>query len=146
MLLKSTPEDDIADRLKLWRKRVMELTQEQFAEATGVHLSAIRKYENRHSVPSSESLLAIAGTGVDLHWLLTGKGDMRAPTCNDDDQAKTEADAEMIRLLKSIEGLLNGLENEKRSAVLAEILSRVHEAKRVADLEALVVKLQRKCA
>ena len=144
--MKSTPEDDIADRLKLWRKGVMEMTQEQFAEATGVHLSAIRKYENRHSVPSSESLLAIASTGVDLHWLLTGKGDMRAPTSSDDDRVKTEADAEMVRLLKSIEGLLNGLENEKRSAVLSEIFSRVKEAKRVADLELLVGKLARKRA
>ena len=84
-----TPEDDIADRLKLWRKSVMEMTQEQFAETTGVHLSAIRKYENRHSVPSSESLLAIASTGVDLHWLLTGKGDMRAPTSSDDEARLT---------------------------------------------------------
>ena len=146
MHLKSTPEDDIADRLKLWRKSVMEMTQEQFAEATGVHLSAIRKYEKRHSVPSSESLLSIARTGVDLHWLLTGKGDMRAPTSSDDDEAKTEADAEMVSRLKAIEGLLNGLEDEKRSAVLKEIFSRVHEAKRVADLEALVGKLQRKRA
>ena len=144
--MKSTPEDDIADRLKLWRKGVMEMTQEQFAEATGVHLSAIRKYENRHSVPSSESLLAIASTGVDLHWLLTGKGDMRAPTSSDDDEAKTEADAVMVSRLKAIEGLLNGLEDEKRSAVLKEIFSRVHEAKRVADLEALDGKLQRKRA
>ena len=146
MLLKSTPDDDIADRLKLWRKSVMEMTQEQFAETTGVHLSAIRKYENRHSVPSSESLLSIATTGVDLHWLLTGKGDMRAPTSSDDDDAKTEADAVMISRLKAIEGLLNGLEDEKRSDVLKEIFSRVQEAKRVADLEALVGKLQRKRA
>ena len=146
MLLKSTPEDDIADRLKLWRKSVMDMTQEQFAETTGVHLSAIRKYENRHSVPSSESLLSIASTGVDLHWLLTGKGDMRAPTGSDDDEAKTESDAEMVSRLRAIEGLLNGLQDEKRSAVLEEIFSRVHEAKRVADLEALVGKLQRKRA
>ena len=146
MLLKTTPEDDIADRLKLWRKSVMEMTQEQFAEATGVHLSAIRKYEKRHSVPSSESLLSIARTGVDLHWLLTGKGDMRAPTSSDDDEAKTEADAEMVSRLKAIEGLLNGLQGEKRSAVLEEIFSRVHEAKRVADLEELLGKYQRKRA
>lgn len=144
--MKSTSEDDIAHRLKLWRKRVMKMTQERFANATGVHLSAIRKYENRHSVPSSESLLAIASTGVDLHWLLTGKGDMRAPTSSDDDQAKTEAEAELVSRLKAIEGLLNGLQDEKRSAVLEEIFSRVREAKRVTDLEALVGKLQRKRA
>ena len=146
MLLNSTPENDIADRLRLWRKDVLEMTQVRFAEATGVHLSAIRKYEGRHSVPSGESLLAIASTGVDLHWLLTGKGDMRAPSINGDSDTKTEADAELVRRLMAIEGLLNGIQDDKRSAVLEEIFSRVQEAKRVADLELLVGKLARKRA
>jgi len=144
MLLNSTPENDIADRLRLWRKDVLEMTQVRFAEATGVHLSAIRKYEGRHSVPSGESLLAIAGTGVDLHWLLTGKGDMRAPSNTGDSATKTEADAELVRRLMAIEGLLSGIQDDKRSAVLEEIFSRVQEAKRVADLELLVGKLARK--
>jgi transcriptional regulator with XRE-family HTH domain len=39
MLLDSTPENDIAERLRLWRKTALELTQKEFAEATGVHLS-----------------------------------------------------------------------------------------------------------
>jgi transcriptional regulator with XRE-family HTH domain len=144
MLLNSTPENDIAARLRLWRKDVLEMTQVRFAEATGVHLSAIRKYEGRNSVPSGESLLAIAGTGVDLHWLLTGRGDMRAPSNTDDSTAKTEADAELVRRLMAIEGLLNGIQDDRRSAVLEEIFSRVQEAKRVADLELLVGKLARK--
>lgn len=146
MLLNSTPENDIADRLRLWRKSVLKMTQEQIAQATGVHLSAIRKYENRHSVPSGESLLAIASTGVDLHWLLTGAGDMRAPAIAADNQAKTEADAELVRRLMAIEGLLTGIQDDKRSAVLEEIFSRVQEAKRVADLEILVGKLKCKRA
>ena len=112
MLLDSTPENDIAERLRLWRKTALELTQKEFAEATGVHLSAIRKYENRNSVPSSESLLAIASTGVDLHGLM------------------------------AIEELLHGIPDHKRSAVLDEIVSRVREVKRVAELETLVAKLQ----
>jgi len=142
--LNSTPENDIADRLRLWRKDVLEMTQVRFAEATGVHLSAIRKYEGRHSVPSGESLLAIASTGVDLHWLLTGEGDMRAPTTTSDDAAKTVVDAELVRRLMAIEGLLNGIQDDKRSAVLDEIFTRVQEAKRVADLEDIVGKLKRK--
>ncbi len=144
MLLNSTPENDIADRLRLWRKDVLEMTQVRFAEATGVHLSAIRKYGGRHSVPSGESLLAIASTGVDLHWLLTGEGDMRAPTTTSDDAAKTVVDAELVRRLMAIEGLLNGIQDDKRSAVLDEIFTRVQEAKRVADLEDIVGKLKRK--
>ena len=119
------------------------MNQEQFAQASGLHLSAIRKYEGRHSVPSAESLLAIASTGVDLHWLLTGDGDMRAPANAPDSAAKSEADAELIRRLMAIEGLLNGIQDDKRSAVLQEIFSRVQEAKRVADLENLVGKLKR---
>ena len=143
MLLDSTPENDIAERLRLWRKTVLELTQTEFAEATGVHLSAIRKYENRNSVPSSESLLAIASTGVDLHWLLTGEGDMRALAKRLGSAANTEDVADLVHGLMAIEELLHGIPDQKRSAVLDEIVSRVREVKRVADLEILVAKLQR---
>ena len=141
----STPENDIAERLRLWRKTVLELTQKEFAEATGVHLSAIRKYENRNSEPSSESLLAIAGTGVDLHWLLTGEGqgDMRALAKRLGSAANTEGVADLVHGLMAIEELLHGIPDQKRSAVLDEIVSRVREVKRVADLEILVAKLQR---
>lgn len=143
MLLDSTPENDIAERLRLWRKTALELTQKEFAEATGVHLSAIRKYENRNSVPSSESLLAIASTGVDLHWLLTGEGDMRALAKRLGSAANTEGVADLLHGLMAIEKLLHGIPDHKRSAVLDEIVSLVREVKRVAELEILVAKLQR---
>ena len=130
MLLSSTPENDIAYRLRLWRKDVLKMTQERVAEATGVHLSAIRKYEGRHSVPSSESLFAIAVTGVDLHWLVTGEGDMRAPANASDRALKTEADAKLVHRLMVIEGLLTGIQADKRSAVLEEIISIAKEAVR----------------
>jgi len=115
------------------------MTQEQFAQRTGIHLSAIRKYESRSSLPSGESLLAIAGTGINLHWLLTGEGDTRAPAegCVPSGEPSAAA-AELAQRLAAIEGLLNGLDPEKRQAVLNEIFSRVQEAKRVADLEQLV--------
>ena len=142
MLLDSTPENDIAERLRLWRKTALELTQKEFAEATGVHLSAIRKYENRNSVPSSESLLAVASTGVDLHWLLTGEGDMRALAKRLGSAANTEGVADLVHGLMAIEELLHGIPDHKRSAVLDGIVSRVREVKRVAELETLVAKLQ----
>ena len=142
MLLDSTPENDIAERLRLWRKTALELTQKEFAEATGVHLIAIRKYENRNSVPSSESLLAIASTGIDLHWLLTGEGDMRALAKRLGSAANTEGVADLVHGLMAIEELLHGIPDHKRSAVLDEIVSRLREVKRVADLEILVAKLQ----
>ena len=130
MLLNSTPENDIAYRLRAWRKDVLKMSQVRFAEVTGVHLSAIRKYEGRHSLPSHESLLAFACTGVDLHWLLTGEGDMRAPANASDRALKTEADAKLVHRLMVIEGLLTGIQADKRSAVLEEIFSIVKETER----------------
>jgi transcriptional regulator with XRE-family HTH domain len=130
MLLNSTPENDIADRLRVWRKDVLKMSQVRFAEVTGVHLSAIRKYDGRHSLPSGESLLAIAGTGVDLHWLLTGEGDMRAPANASYGTPKTEADAKLAHCLMAIEGLLSDIQDDKRSAVLEEIFSIVKETER----------------
>ena len=138
------PDNEIGDRLCHWRKRVLGMTQEQFAQATGIHLSAIRKYENRSSLPSGESLLAIAGTGVNLHWLLTGEGDMRAPPEAGTQPSQVSPAAELAQRLTAIEGLLSGLDPGKRQAVLNEIFSRVQEAKRVADLEEVVRGLERK--
>lgn len=120
------------------------MTQEQFAETTGIHLSAIRKYESGSSLPSGESLLAIAGTGINLHWLLTGEGDMRAhPEAGGQPPQESPA-TEFAQRLTAIEGLLSGLDPDKRQAVLNEIFSRVQEAKRVADLEEVVRGLERK--
>jgi transcriptional regulator with XRE-family HTH domain len=130
MLLNSTPENAIVYRLRAWRKDVLKMSQVRFAEVTGVHLSAIRKYEGRHSLPSRESLLAFAGTGVNLHWLLTGEGDMRAPANASDGTPKTEADAKLAHCLMVIEGLLSGIQADKRSAVLEEIFSIVKETER----------------
>lgn len=138
------PENEIGDRLRHWRKRVLGMTQEQFAQATGIHLSAIRKYESRSSLPSGESLLAIAGTGVNLHWLLTGEGDTRAPAEGSGPPTPVSPAAELAQRLTAIEGLLSGLDPDKRQAVLNEIFSRVQEAKRVADLEDVVRGLERK--
>jgi len=52
--------------------------------------------------------------------------------------------AELAQRLTAIEGLLSGLDPDKRQAVLNEIFSRVQEAKRVADLEDVVRGLERK--
>ena len=144
MLLKSNSDSDIADRLRLWRKTVLEMTQEGFAQATGIHLSAIRKYENRHSVPSGESLLAIAKTGIDLHWLLTGDGDMRAPAANSSTSEATESSASLLRRMKAIEGVLNDMEDDKRSAILDELFHRASQAKRLDELEGIVGNTDRK--
>lgn len=142
--MNSKLENEIGDRLRYWRKKVLGMTQEQFAQRTGIHLSAIRKYESRSSLPSGESLLAIAGTGINLHWLLTGEGDTRAPAGSCEPSGEPSDAAELVQRMAAIERLLSGLDPDKRRAVLSEIFSRVQEAKRVADLEELVRDLERK--
>jgi len=57
--------------------------------------------------------------------------------------ANTEGVADLVHGLMAIEELLHGIPDHKRSAVLDEIVSRLREVKRVADLEILVAKLQR---
>lgn len=137
--------EDIAYRLRYWRDKVLQLKQEQFAEATGLHLGVIRKYENRKSIPGGMSLLAIAKTGVNLHWLLTGQGEMRSEAKETELGIHYPGGVPVSKQrLSAIEGLLEGIDEDKRAAVLEEIFSRVQEAKRVSDLEEVVKEMVRK--
>ena len=72
----------------------------------------------------------------------TGEGDMRALAKRLGSAANTEGVADLVHGLMAIEELLHGIPDHKRSAVLDEIVSRVREVKRVAELETLVAKLQ----
>lgn len=125
----------IAGRLRAWRKH-LGLTQEEFSKRTGLHIGVVRKYENGVNVPGGEALIAIAQTGVNLNWLLLGHGDMSAGETSAGDDA-------YLRRIEAVRGLLDGLEESRRNAVLQEIFSRVQEAKRVADLEELVREMAR---
>lgn len=129
----------IAARLRMWRKH-LGLTQQEFSSRTGLHIGVVRKYELGVNVPGGEALVAIGKTGVNLNWLLLGQGDMCAEA-----GAKQPAFGDAyLRRLDAVKGLLDGLEEGRRNAVLEEIFSRVQEAKRVADLEELVREMARK--
>lgn len=43
------------------------------ASASGIPIDSYRKYELGRSVPGGNALAGLAGIGVDVHWLLTGK-------------------------------------------------------------------------
>jgi len=129
----------IADRLRAWRKH-LGLTQKEFSSRTGLHIGVVRKYENGVNVPGGEALVAIGKTGVNLNWLLLGQGDM----CAKASAEPSAFDDAYLRRIDAVKGLLDGLEEDRRNAVLEEIFSRVQEAKRVADLEELVREMARK--
>lgn len=65
----------IGDRLRLWRS-VREWTQQQLATETGTHLCVVKKYEAGTNLPGSPFLIRLAGQGLNIHWLLTGDGEM----------------------------------------------------------------------
>jgi transcriptional regulator with XRE-family HTH domain len=67
----------VAERLKGWRQSVG-ATQDQFASLIGKHVGMIRKWEGGSATPGGDALIDIATTGVNLHWLLTGEGEMHA--------------------------------------------------------------------
>lgn len=64
----------VGDRLKIWRS-YLGTTQPAFAELIGIHVGMLKKYETGKTIPGGEKLIAIATTGLNLHWLLTGEGD-----------------------------------------------------------------------
>jgi len=66
----------IGDRIKKLRK-LLNLTQKEFAQKIGVIDTLVRKWERGENEPTPKSLRAIAKTyNINLHWLLTGEGEM----------------------------------------------------------------------
>jgi len=134
--IKSLPP--VAQRLREWRRH-LDLTQVELAARLNIDIGVLRKYENGINVPGGRVLTSLGETGVNLNWLLTGVGQM------DETQSDVWSDnPNLSRRLAAIAGLLDGMKEEKRSAVLDEIFSRVQEAKRVTDLEDLVSELSKK--
>lgn len=63
---------EIGWRLRQERER-LKLTQAQLAEAMGVGRFAVLNYEGGASVPNSVHLNLLAGRGLDIHYVVTGK-------------------------------------------------------------------------
>lgn len=66
-------EPSIGSRMREWRVH-LGLTQDQMAATLGMSAGVLRKYETGLNVPGGEALSAFATSGVNMNWLLTGKG------------------------------------------------------------------------
>ena len=62
-------------RLKRWRQH-LNLSQADLAARTNLKAAAIMRYETGINAPGSESLIALAQTGISIDWLLLGHGSM----------------------------------------------------------------------
>jgi SOS-response transcriptional repressor LexA len=91
----------IGERFHALRKELGK-KQYQMAEDMGVNASAISQMENDKIKPSLESLLMLwKKYKVDLHWLLTGEGEMFCETKNELALHKTKSWETLQKMLNS---------------------------------------------
>ncbi|MFC7398234.1 helix-turn-helix domain-containing protein [Chelatococcus sp. GCM10030263] len=67
--------ESIARRLRAIREE-LDHSQVEFAGMVGLSLSALKRIEIGHNVPSGETLLKYAELGANPGWILTGEGHM----------------------------------------------------------------------
>lgn len=95
---------------------------------TGIPLGVLKKYEQAISVPGDEALAAIARTGVNMTWLLTGEGNMWP--AKPQESAGSDAPALNGRYacrLEAIARLLGAIPEDRAEAILAELLARAQD-------------------
>lgn len=147
---------DPSEKIKAWRHH-LGMTQDEFAKASGISKATLVGYEVGQRKPGYDALAAIAETGCNINWLLTGKGEMR-----DVDREKAlqagafrviegearplsaaEQDASTARRLEAIAQLVAGLESPReQAALLDEFLSRAQNAAEMHALKQAVAELR----
>lgn len=69
---KNSQISNVGERLLEERKR-LGLTQEQLAEASNRHKQTVLNYENGKRSPDAEYLGSLAGIGMDIGYVVTGR-------------------------------------------------------------------------
>lgn len=128
--------EEIALRLRQWRKSIKK-TQIEFAESAGISITIIRKCEGGKSIPGGQSLIAFSKTGVNLHWLLTGVGEITAPGVSVDLRP-------FLSRLRTLEEQMVELDDEKCSVILDGLSARIQEARKMAELERKIIAIRKK--
>jgi transcriptional regulator with XRE-family HTH domain len=127
----------LAERIKAWR-HALGLTQDEFARRAGIPKRTLVGYENAEREPGSAALAAIAKTGVNMTWLLTGEGEMRVQVPVTPDISASP----YARRWEKIMALVEGIEDEEeRSAFLDELFARARQTAELAELRQAVKTL-----
>lgn len=127
---------ELVERLRVWRRSVLKKKQDEFAQHVKLSYSLIKKYETPGMpvLPSALSLVAMAKSGLNVHWLLTGQGRMSiSPEL--DLPAESTAALVMQLKMKEIESQLDQLEPSARMAMIESILAATENAVQVASIE-----------
>jgi transcriptional regulator with XRE-family HTH domain len=142
---------EIADRIRQVR-RALGLTQEALARRAGIPKRTLVGYENSEREPGAAALAAIAKTGVNMTWLLTGEGEMfNRPGLGQAAHESASAESghvlpsshprarrwdHLIRLVEQIE------DDARRDAVLSELFARAQDAAQIDELQRAVRELR----
>jgi len=127
----------IGERIKLLRKH-LGLTQKEFAKRIGVIDRLVSKWEKGANDPTTKSLLLIAKEfNVNLHWLLTGEGEMfiRKETPSTGVLSSSIIDRELFqRITETIEeyykaGLLKGVPEEEVMEMIKFLYKKIKPLK-----------------
>ena len=143
-------EGTIGARIRQWRF-ALGLTQAELSSRLGVHIGVLKKYEQGINIPGGEVLAAIAKTGVNMTWLLTGEGEMlpaksEKTTENQQDSASLDALAgrHARRWSKLIELVESAPSPEEAEAILDELFARARQQAELAELRQAVRELTAK--
>jgi transcriptional regulator with XRE-family HTH domain len=102
---------DLAQRIKAWR-HALGLTQDEFARRAGIPKRTLVGYENSEREPGSSALAAIAKTGVNMTWLLTGEGEMLPAAAERGPRQGLSVPEKHQRRWRAVMELVYGLEDE----------------------------------
>lgn len=136
---------DFGSRLKAWRQS-LGWTQKKFALETEIHDVQIKKYETMVSSPSADVLSRIATTGVNLHWLLTGEGEMSVVNhvLSQDDAFESEEEFNEFRTsLNRLYDLLLKMPEDRRESFVNQMLDQVEDIVKMKELERIVKELKK---
>lgn len=127
---------EIAKRLREWRRKVLQKTQGELADLIGLNIGLIKKYENPaiQTMPGTSSLLALAKTGLNIHWLLTGQGRMSFSE-KYDQPSQDELELTNQLKMREVQGTLDRFEPHERASLITSILKFVEDAAQVVEME-----------
>ena len=134
------------------------MTQAELAMQIGIHIGQLKKYEQGRTVPGGDALAAIAATGVNVNWLLTGVGPMRADGAGQaaaqppagglggaPPQAANSGDSPMAgrfsRRMAALAGMLGNMPEPEANALIDEFASRAQTQQQLAELKQAVQQL-----
>lgn len=131
---------NIAERLRLIRTK-LNLTQREASTKFHMPLTSWKSYEKGPSEPGSGALTGLATGGVNIHWLLTGEGEMLLADMQtaqyQDNQSAASLTLDREKIVLAIETVEEGLQitgrvmkpNKKAELIMAvyDLLSEQSE-------------------